>query len=69
MTTATQYFVARMQAEQVHPAAIAAFVDAYQQLVDGATGFIPESTISPVTNLPHLDDMTHLRAHGQTLLA
>ncbi len=69
MTQATQHFVARMQAEQVHPAAIAAFVDAYQQLVDGATGFIPESTISPVINLPRLDDIAHLRAHGQTLLA
>jgi len=69
MTTATQPFVARMQAEHLDATAIAAFVHAYQQLVSGETGFIPEDTIAPVTALPHLAQLDAHTARGQALLA
>lgn len=69
MTTATQPFVARMQAEHLDATAIAAFVHAYQQLVSGETGFIPEASIAPVTALPQLAELDTYRTRGQALLA
>ena len=40
-----------MDAEGISPSAIAAFEATFKSLVQGATGLIPESTISPVSSL------------------
>jgi UTP--glucose-1-phosphate uridylyltransferase len=62
-------FVIKMQADQLDPAAIAAFRDAYAQLASGATGMMPEATIAPVTDLPQLADLDHYLPAGQQALA
>ena len=46
-----------MQADGVSPAAISAFESNFNALASGATGIIPESTISPVPSLDKLDDL------------
>jgi UDP-N-acetylglucosamine pyrophosphorylase len=47
-------FEAKMRAAGLSAAAIDAFRHSYDMLVAGHTGMIPESSIRPVTDLPHL---------------
>lgn len=47
----------KMEKAGVSPAAIAAFEYYYGQLASGRTGLMAESEISPVTELPALDDV------------
>jgi UDP-N-acetylglucosamine pyrophosphorylase len=47
---------AKMQAEGISEAAIAAFGYSYAELVSGASGMIKESDISAVSSLPDLDN-------------
>ena len=44
-----------MRAEGLSDAAIRAFAHSYADLTSGATGMIPEATITPVPSLPHRD--------------
>lgn len=67
--SAVDSFVAKMHQDRCNPAAVAAFVDAYTQLASGATGMMPESTITPITHLPHVDDWIDYRQAGQSALA
>lgn len=62
-------FVTRMHAAHLDDAAIAAFCDAYQQLASGATGMMPEATISPVTDVPQLAALHTYHAAGVQALA
>lgn len=48
--------------------AIAAFAHAYEQLVAGATGLMPEDTLSPVESLPDLMALEPYRARGESEL-
>lgn len=45
-----------MESEGISPSAIAAFESTFKSLVSGATGMIPESTISPVPELVKAED-------------
>ena len=47
-----------MQQEKLSEAFIAAFLQSYADLVEGKTGMIPESTITPVKSLPHLESLS-----------
>ena len=47
-------FEAKMRTAGLSDAAIDAFRHSYDMLVAGHTGMIPESSIRPVTDLPHL---------------
>ncbi|MDA0137119.1 UTP--glucose-1-phosphate uridylyltransferase [Solirubrobacter deserti] len=49
--------VEKMREEGVADAAINAFEHYYRQLEAGETGLVPEDTIEPVTELPHLDEL------------
>ncbi len=49
--------IAKMEAEGVHPAAIAAFTHAYEALAGGDTGILPEADIEPVNDLPHANEL------------
>lgn len=49
--------VQKMREEGVADAAINAFEHYYRQLEAGETGLMPEDSIEPVTDLPHLDDL------------
>ena len=49
--------IAKMEAEGVHQAAIAAFTHAYQALAAGDTGILPEAEIEPVNDLPQASDL------------
>ena len=49
--------VEKMREEGVADAAINAFEHYYRQLEAGETGLMPEDSIEPVTDLPHLDDL------------
>ena len=49
--------IAKMEAEGVHYAAIAAFAHAYQALAAGDTGILPEAEIEPVNDLPQAGDL------------
>ena len=53
-----QQAVALMREAGVTPTAISVFAGYYRQLVDGATGMIPEDSISPLVDLPRLADLT-----------
>jgi len=56
-----------MEADGVSPSAISAFESNFNSLASGATGIIPESTITPV---PSLDKLTDLNLEpDSTLLA
>ena len=66
--SAVDSFVAKMHHDGCDAAAVAAFVDAYTQLASGATGMMPESTITPITHLPHVDDWIDYRHVGQLVL-
>ena len=47
-----------MVAEGIAQSAISAFESSFNSLVSGNTGFIPESTITPVPGLVHTDSIT-----------
>lgn len=64
-----EQFVTRMRAAQLDDAAIAAFRDAYDQLARGATGMMPEATITPITRLPQHAELGTYRDVGQQVLA
>jgi len=49
--------VAKMRAAGVTPTAIEVFADYYRQLAAGATGMIPEDTVTPLTDVPRADDL------------
>lgn len=49
--------VQKMREEGVADAAINAFEHYYRQLEAGETGLLPEHSIEPVSDLPHLDDL------------
>jgi len=49
--------VEKMREEGVADAAINAFEHYYRQLEAGETGLMPEDSIEPVSDLPHLDDL------------
>ena len=53
-----QPFVEKMQAEGIPNIAIRNFERHYQELLAGNTGFISESSISPLTNLPDATKLT-----------
>ena len=59
---------AQMQAAQLDPAAIDAFIDAYGQLAAGASGMLPEETIQPVTDVPTLGALDAHAAAGTAAL-
>lgn len=46
-----------MEAEGIAPSAIAAFESSFNSLVSGATGMIPESSISPVEQLVYTESI------------
>ena len=54
---ALQASIDKMEAEGVHPAAIAAFIHAYEALAGGDTGILPEADIEPVNDLPRADEL------------
>ena len=59
---------AQMQAAQLDPAAIGAFIDAYGQLAAGASGMLPEATILPVRDVPTLAALDPHAAAGTAAL-
>jgi UTP--glucose-1-phosphate uridylyltransferase len=59
---------AQMQAAQLDPAAIDAFIDAYGQLAAGASGMLPEETIQPVRDVPTLGALDTHAAAGTAAL-
>lgn len=65
----TEQFVARMRAAHLDEAAIAAFCDAYAQIASGATGMMPEASITPVAHLPQLADLATYLDAGRAALA
>ena len=50
VSTGKELAVAKMREGRVNPTAIAIFEDYWDQLAGGATGMIPEATISPLTS-------------------
>jgi UTP--glucose-1-phosphate uridylyltransferase len=58
----------KMQAAQLDPAAIGAFIDAYGQLATGASGMLPEATIQPVRDVPTLGALDAHAAAGTAAL-
>lgn len=48
---------------------IRAFRHNYRRLIEGETGFIPESAIEPVKQLPYLEQLPELRAPDGSLLS
>lgn len=75
MSTANTQFAAfadRMRAEGLPEIAIQTFGHYYRQLVDGQTGMIPESDITPVDTLPDADNLPEaelLERTGRTALS
>ncbi|MCL2735648.1 MAG: UTP--glucose-1-phosphate uridylyltransferase [Propionibacteriaceae bacterium] len=67
MSTGKELAVAKMRAHDVSHTAIAIFEYYWDQLESGATGMIPESTISPLTDPDRLDDLTATPADAQAL--
>ena len=59
--------VAKMEAVGVNPIAISIFTHYWNRLASGATGLIPESTISPLTSLDSLDDLVETPEDHQAL--
>lgn len=59
----------KMAAAGVHSTAIDVFAHYYGQLVDGATGLIPEDTIDPLTDPPRLEDVHVSQDAGRDALA
>lgn len=59
----------KMKEAGVSPAAITTFEYYYDRLASGSTGMVPESEISPVTDLPSLDDVRVDPADASAALA
>lgn len=57
-------FGAKMREKGCSEAAIAAFKSNFDQLLAGATGFLPESTIAPVESLPDLRSLPEVAPHA-----
>ena len=62
-------FSTKMRTAGASDAAIRAFQHAYESLVAGKTGMIPEAEIQPVTNLPRLRDMEQKSGDHLALLS
>jgi len=60
-------FEAKMRAAGLSDAALDAFRHAYNSLLAGHTGLIPETSIEPVTELPRLSQMEALSFHPDLL--
>lgn len=58
---------AKMVAEGLSEAAIKAFEHSYKLLVGGSSGLIPESTITPCTDVPSLSDIKAGPGHTQNI--
>ena len=58
-----------MEAGGVHPQAIAVFAHSYDMLAGGDTGVLPEDELTPVDDLPRLDDLDVDPAAAQAALA
>lgn len=68
-TSAAQAFITKMQSARVPELMIDLFCHYYEQLVAGATGFIPNTEALPVADLPTLAELpTALTAQGAQLL-
>jgi len=52
-----------MRSQGLSQAAITAFKSNYDQLVAGATGLVPEVSISAVSDLPYLSGMAEAAPH------
>jgi UDP-N-acetylglucosamine pyrophosphorylase len=48
-----------MEKEGIAPSAISAFESTFNSLLSGATGMIPEDTISPVPDLDRMENLTN----------
>lgn len=59
-----QVIADKMRTEGMPAIAIANFRNHYQQLVDGNTGFIPESSIQPVNDLPDAGELNQEHAQA-----
>jgi len=62
-------FEAKMRADGLGDAAVAAFKNSYEALVSGATGMIPESDIKPASGVPKLADVATGAQPDAALLA
>ena len=60
-------FEAKMRADGLSDAAVAAFKNAYDALTSGATGMIPESELTPASGVPKLVDVQAPEADAQLL--
>ena len=62
-------FEAKMRADGLGDAAVAAFKNSYEALVSGATGMIPESDLRPAAGVPKLADVATGAKPDAALLA
>ena len=62
-------FETKMNRVGVGKMTIRAFRHNYRRLIEGETGFIPESKIEPAEQLPHLEQLPELRAPDRALLS
>ena len=68
-TSAVQAFITKMQSARLPELMIDLFCHYYEQLVAGATGFIPNTEALPVVELPTLAQLpATLNAQGAQLL-
>lgn len=58
-----------MEGAGIAPSAISAFESTFNSLVSGATGLLPESTISPASGLDHSDSFASTTDVDTSLLA
>src|SRR6185503_13164291 len=58
----------KMRQDAVSEPAIAAFLQAVHKVQAGDTGLLPENTISPVTDLPRLEELSELSPGHHVLL-
>ena len=59
----------KMRAAEVSDAAIEVFAHYYAQLESGATGLIPEESIAPLVDLPHLSEISNDDAAAHDAMA
>ncbi|KAH8066406.1 phosphoglucomutase [Aureococcus anophagefferens] len=62
-------YEAKMRADGLGDAAVAAFKNSYEALCSGATGMIPEAELTPAASVPSLDAMADPGAVDPALLA
>src|SRR5690348_3541552 len=58
----------KMRSDGAPDVAVRNFRDAYERLVGGETGMLPESDIEPVTDIPSLDDLPEPDEQGRAAL-